>query len=600
MPRERSTVSIRDGLVQNERMASDDRETFKEDEGGRGSRPGALRPLIRLTILWHPDVDRVGEVSILDGGRVEVSRHGQMFAPIDGGVRRTLETFMVSRTPIVFEVGPATVSVTDKGHSKVYIDGKRVTQWPVYFSRRQLAAGMVLIEINRRVLLGLDAAHPVPAARSRHEMVGDSVAIRRLRLAVDEVAAAAGPVLVQGETGSGKELVAHGIHRASARWEQRFIPLNCGQLRAERIASTLFGHRRGAFTGAAVDHLGAFREAHGGTLFLDEIGELPDEAQPALLRALDKGEIMPLGAKGPVVVSTRVIAATDADLLARTERGTFRKALYYRLHALVVDVPPLRARPDDIPRILLYRLRRSLGARGAAQRLSAGNESGWPWLDARIVSTLVRRPWRGNVRELLHFADSLAMRGAGVEQVDEQLIAELDQRPTATSQARSTHGSTASHSTSSQASGPLPQPVVTISSDPLARALASRSDTGPLPPSPQAPGAGLHVFEDPVVMAGSDGRGYTRAGLLELLREHGWSIHRTARLAGLPKTSLSRYAEQVLKIAPVAKLDKPTLEARLAAAGGDVERLAAEMRVTPRALTQRLRALGIGYDEPAR
>jgi len=558
----------------------DDRQTWEDDGLSGGTTQGHLRPPIRITVLWHPNLQRVGDVAFLAGGPAEIARHGLEFGPIDGDERRPLQTVMVSRTPLVVDVGSTTVSITDVGHSRIYVDGQRL-EGSVEFTREHCEHHMVLIEINRRVLLGVHAARPVLPARSRHGMIGDSPAIRNLRLVVDRAALDDGAVLVQGETGSGKELVAHGIHRASRRHDSIFTPINCGQLRPERIVSTLFGHRKGAYTGATDEHLGAFRRTHHGTLFLDEIGELPPEAQPSLLRALDHGEVLPMGANRPVRVDTRVIAATDADLMARAADGSFRNALFYRL-GVVVDVPPLRARPDDIPRLLVHQLRKELAGRGAEPRLEAGLEKGWPWIDARIVGDLVRQRWPGNVRELLHFARSLATHAAHVERVDEALIADLHVSRSAASTVNSTFSS---------------RPVTRPSEAGRAAGTARIEHGAPFGRSGAGPQAAAEP--EPSGLVGSDGRTYGRSEVLDLLRHNEWGIHRAARRSGIPKTSLGRYAKEALDIVPAQHIPDAALREAWDEAAGDVHRLAERLRVTPRSLRRRLRQLRINFAEVA-
>jgi transcriptional regulator with GAF, ATPase, and Fis domain len=172
--------------------------------------------------------------------------------------------------------------------------------------------------------------------------------MRRLVELLKKVAPTGLAVTVLGESGTGKELVARAVHAASARAGQSFVPINCGALAPSVIESELFGHEKGAFTGAESKHRGAFEEAHGGTLFLDEVGELPLELQARLLRVLDSGEVKPVGASRPFHVDVRVVAATHRELLVRMRQGKFREDLYYRLAAMLLVVPPLRSRRGDI------------------------------------------------------------------------------------------------------------------------------------------------------------------------------------------------------------------------------------------------------------
>jgi transcriptional regulator with GAF, ATPase, and Fis domain len=204
------------------------------------------------------------------------------------------------------------------------------------------------------------------------------------------------PALVTGESGVGKELVARAIHAGSTVCLQSFVAINCGALPRELVASALFGHRRGAFTGAIDTRRGAFASADGGTLFLDEIGELPLEVQPMLLRALETGEVQPLGDEAPRRVRVRIIAATNRDLDEEVRAGRFREDLYYRLAVVKLQVPPLRDRRDDIEPLAAH-FARAFGA---------------PALPPDVVQRLKARPWPGNARELRNVVQAFAVLGA--------------------------------------------------------------------------------------------------------------------------------------------------------------------------------------------
>ncbi|MCP4692228.1 MAG: sigma-54-dependent Fis family transcriptional regulator, partial [Desulfobacterales bacterium] len=171
---------------------------------------------------------------------------------------------------------------------------------------------------------------------------------------VRQVAPLKSPVLLTGETGTGKEVIAGGIHNASRRGDAPFIKVNCGAIPSALMDSELFGHEKGAFTGAISRKRGRFERSHGGTIFLDEIGELPLEAQVRLLRVLQEKEIERVGGSGPIKVDIRVIAATHRDLEAMVQKGEFREDLYFRLKVFPISIPPLRDRMDDIPTLAQY------------------------------------------------------------------------------------------------------------------------------------------------------------------------------------------------------------------------------------------------------
>jgi len=208
--------------------------------------------------------------------------------------------------------------------------------------------------------------------------------------AVERIKDSDSTVLVTGESGTGKELVARAIHRLSRRSQNSFIPFNCTGGPAELIESTLFGHRRGAFTGALAEQGGVIRAAEGGTLFLDEIGDLPLSIQPKLLRFLQEGEIHPLGERMPRKVNVRVVAATHKNLENAVREGTFRQDLYYRITALTVHVPALRDRPEDIKELISY----------FVTYYARRNDRYIGGITQEAIQALQNYSWPGNVREL--------------------------------------------------------------------------------------------------------------------------------------------------------------------------------------------------------
>ncbi|NPU14890.1 sigma-54-dependent Fis family transcriptional regulator [Bradyrhizobium sp. 83012] len=210
-----------------------------------------------------------------------------------------------------------------------------------------------------------------------------------LRIA-EKAAASSIPVLIEGESGVGKELFARAIHGTSERKTRPFVAVNCGAIPDNLVESILFGHEKGAFTGATERHMGKFVEAHGGTLFLDEVSELPLTAQVKLLRALQEGAVEAVGGRKPVKVDVRIISATNRRLLDRVKDGHFREDLFYRLHVLPLTIPPLRARREDIPHLLRHFL-----ARFAAEENRA--VSG---ISGEAVAYLTRLDWPGNIRQL--------------------------------------------------------------------------------------------------------------------------------------------------------------------------------------------------------
>ena len=235
------------------------------------------------------------------------------------------------------------------------------------------------------------------------EIVGRSDAIRRVLEQVDRVAATDSTVLIQGETGTGKELVALAIHQRSRRRGQAMVKVNCGAISAGLVESELFGHEKGAFTGALEQRVGRFELADGGTLFLDEVGELPPETQVKLLRVLQEQEFERVGSSRPIRVDVRVIAAGNLDLAKEVEQGNFRADLYYRLNVFPLFLPPLRQRREDVPLISACMLPRISERIGKSMRGFADGS----------LERLSTYAWPGNVRELLNVLERAAILSPG-------------------------------------------------------------------------------------------------------------------------------------------------------------------------------------------
>ena len=222
------------------------------------------------------------------------------------------------------------------------------------------------------------------------EIVGAADAIKRVLVLLSKVAPTDSTVLITGETGTGKELAARAIHKRSRRAQRAFVAVNCAAIPASLIASELFGHEKGAFTGATQRRLGRFEVADGGTIFLDEVGDIPAETQVALLRVLQERQLERVGGTQPLPIDVRGIAATNQDLLAAAEAGSFRSDLFYRLNVFPLRMPPLRERVEDIPLLVAYLTQRY--ARKMGKKISG--------IDKRTLELFQTYHWPGNVREL--------------------------------------------------------------------------------------------------------------------------------------------------------------------------------------------------------
>ncbi|MBI5514540.1 MAG: sigma 54-interacting transcriptional regulator [Deltaproteobacteria bacterium] len=263
-------------------------------------------------------------------------------------------------------------------------------------------------QVTIRVRVGDDAkAHrPDPTGS---ELVGNSPPMERLRAALGRLSPSPLTVLIEGETGTGKEVLARSIHALSPRSNKPFVVFDCAAVSPNLIASELFGHLKGAYTGAVSSSEGAFRHAHTGTLFLDEVGELPLELQPALLRALEARQVKPVGSESYQAVDVRVVAATNRSLEAEVEAGRFRKDLLFRLAVGRLKVPPLRARAEDIPELA---------------RHFAANLGGT--LAPAVLDALSVQPWPGNVRELRNAVERAVMLAGGAGCLVTSLDDDLD------------------------------------------------------------------------------------------------------------------------------------------------------------------------------
>ena len=260
------------------------------------------------------------------------------------------------------------------------------------------------VALVRRAALHAAPSESAPAAPGpTPDLIGDSPAMQPVFRAIGRLKRSDVAVLLSGETGTGKELVARALHRHSTRATAPFVALNAAAIPAELVESELFGHERGAFTGAQQRRVGRFEEADGGTLFLDEIGDRPAAAQTRLLRVLAEREFYRVGGNRPIRVDVRVIAATHQPLQRLVEDGRFRSDLYHRLNVVHIELPPLRARPTDIPLLLAHFLATSADELGVERKR----------LEPKVQAWLTRLPWPGNVRELENLCRRLVVMAPG-------------------------------------------------------------------------------------------------------------------------------------------------------------------------------------------
>jgi transcriptional regulator with GAF, ATPase, and Fis domain len=356
----------------------------RTQEIGRAPAPLAF-PVVVLEVIDGPD----------RGRRLELSQPRARIGT-SPGCDLQLSDPKVSRVHAEVSLAPWGLRLRDLGSKNgTYVDGLRVRDVDVAVGTTlKLATSAIRIEATD------DQLSIELSARDRlGKMVGGSVEMRRIYAIVERVAPTETTVLVGGETGTGKELVAQAVHQLSPRAQQPFIPLDCGSIPESLIESELFGHARGAFTGAVASRIGVLEEASGGTLFLDEVGELSVPMQKKLLRALETRRLRRIGENDERAFDVRIVAATNRPLSQAVNEGLFREDLYYRLAVVQVDLPPLRARREDIP----------LLARHFYADLTRGESTGPP---PELLAALVSKAWPGNVRELRNYIERTIALGA--------------------------------------------------------------------------------------------------------------------------------------------------------------------------------------------
>ena len=316
-------------------------------------------------------------------------------------------------SPVVMMSGQATVDMAVRATKLGAID----------FLEKPLSTERLLLTVENALRIRrLEQENRELRARiGRHEIVWRSEAMRRVMAQVARVAAGESRVCILGETGTGKELIARAVHEGSARRGGPFITLNCAAIPAELIESELFGHEKGAFTGAAARHIGKFEQAHRGTLFLDEIGDMPAVMQAKLLRVLEEGEVERVGASGTTRVDVRVIVATHRNLEEQVRTGAFRQDLFHRIYVFPVILPPLRERPGDIPVLIEHFSQRTCEVNGWRTKK----------FSTAAVAALEKYPWPGNIRELRNAVERLLLLTDS--EVDDDLVREALPRTSADS-----------------------------------------------------------------------------------------------------------------------------------------------------------------------
>jgi two-component system nitrogen regulation response regulator NtrX len=381
--------------------------------------------------------------------------------------------------PVVIISGHATVSTAVEATKLGAFD----------FIEKPLASERVLVTIRN----ALDQTRLLDENRTlkravevRHQMVGESPQLHGVWDSIKRAAPTNATVLLLGESGVGKELVARAIHRNSLRSRDRFVQVNCAAIPEELIESELFGHEKGSFTGATEKQIGKFEQADRGTIFLDEVGDMSAKTQAKVLRVLQEGEVERLGSARTIKVDVRVIAATNKDLETEIERGTFREDLYFRLSVIPIKVPPLRERREDIPALV----------RHFADLFGRENNRRPQRFTPAAVEQLQKARWKGNVRELRNTVERLLIMtpGDAIDADDLRDVVRSDTKPAVSTAGPAVENGAANH---------------------------------------MSPGT-LREFKESA----------ERKFLVEKLRENAWNISKTAEVIGTPRSNLYKKLEQ--------------------------------------------------------
>ena len=376
------------------------------------------------------------------------------------------------------------------GHGNTATAVEAIRSGAIDFLDKPLSSERVIVTLRnvlRQSELSSENRDLKVAMESRYELVGQSPALRNVLEAVTRAAPTNATVLLLGESGVGKELVARTIHRNSPRSGQRFVQVNCAAIPEELIESELFGHEKGSFTGATEKQVGKFEQADRGTIFLDEVGDMSQKTQAKVLRVLQEQEVERLGSARTIKVDVRVIAATNKNLEDAISRGEFREDLFFRLNVIPIVVPPLRERREDIPRLVQHFAKRTAEEHNLKPKR----------FDQAAMDALQRYRWRGNIRELRNTVERLLiMTPSEYVRVDDLPVEIRSGEP----------------------------PRVSVA-EPEGSAKGTETNAGP---------GTLREFKDAA----------ERAYLVQKLRENNWNISRTAELIDTPRSNLYKKLEQ--------------------------------------------------------
>ena len=520
---------------------------------------GRRAPLLALTVLWHPQRERVGAQHIVvePHATLELGRFAPLFRQ-PGGAGEALGDRAIARLPLRIAADPRGLLLTPPDSKMLVELNGRPLHAAAVVSHAELEGGAVL-GLGGQVLLCLHWMHCLPKDNAMPALVGVGAAAVTTRDLIRQVGATELPVLLLGETGTGKEVAARAIHQASRRRAQPLVAVNMATLNEALAAADLFGAVKGAYTGAQAARRGWFAEADGATLFLDEIGDTPGAVQAMLLRVLETGSYRPLGAAADVRSDARLIAATDRDL---QQRG-FNQALLRRMEGFVIHLPALRQRREDIG-VLLQHLLRQEGYDGA--------------LPFALVSGLCNHDWPGNIRQLGQVTRRvvLALR-AGSQPV---LADFLEAAPAALAAAGELGGAAANASANTSANT-----AANTSANAAANGSANASAN-----------AAANAAAGVAARAGAARRRLADVGaadVLQAMHDNGWQIRAAALQLGISRPSLYKLLQAHPGVRVAARIAPEELQGALRQHGGHIGRCAAALQTPSEALRRHLRVLGL-------
>ena len=585
-------------------------EGMKTDDKSLGCLPCA-------EILYHYELDLIGLVTgpelFLRGEPVTIGRENPAFYPLDGTSRAsTLRDPCISRQQFTVQwrahLGCFEVEVSSESRRPVSLLQSAPTLEGNTFRLIKIEGSKVvepgsIIAIGDRALLLLDRRPYRAEDISRMGMIGEHEALWKVR---DEILGAARfqrPVLIRGETGTGKELAAQAIHEGSERRDGPFLVVNCGAIPENLVESVLFGHKKGAFTGADKDSKGLFRAADGGSLFLDEIGELPMGLQQRLLRTLQEGTVMPVGSYREEQADVRVIAATNRDLLQEVQDNRFREDLYYRLAAHTIVLPTLRERDSDVPRLFMHFFRPLRDEHPELARLWRPVDAFVPPTPLAFFAELLVEDWQGNIRQLRNVAEVTARvnlcdgnfvmprwRSVTPGNTLSPPFATLDPLSAGVEPPRNRAISTSTAPARAEPLAPIHDAVLTRVTESIG---ASRATITKLVPSSdlidlsQDPGDDFDTLANEI-------EGLVSDNLRLLLERYDYNQTHVANELVISRTTLVKLM-QTLNFPRPRDLDAEVIQSAYAQSGGDLGAMASALRVSTRGLRLRIKDLDLEF-----